>query len=245
MLVSRAKVTNCPTLNHLVCRIIQWILFSLMSGDLLLLLLVVITIMWVLLMITPSMFGYICCATNLMFSVFPWLPKFCWRTIWSQDSCSTNRSGGEYQALHPFFRRIGIYHHVSCPHTHQQNGSAEREHRHIVEMGLNLLAHSSMPLKFLGWSFYHNSFFINCLPSKVIADQTPFERLFGTQPNYTFLRTFGCAVWPNLRPYNTKKLQYWSKQCVFLGYSTMHKGFKCLDPKEGWVYISWDVVFDE
>ena len=25
----------------------------------------------------------------------------------------------------------------------------------------------------------------------------------------------------------------------------MHKGFKCLDPKEGRVYISWDVVFDE
>jgi hypothetical protein len=25
----------------------------------------------------------------------------------------------------------------------------------------------------------------------------------------------------------------------------MHKGFKCLDPKEGWVYISRDVVFDE
>ena len=25
----------------------------------------------------------------------------------------------------------------------------------------------------------------------------------------------------------------------------MHKGFKCLDPKEGRVYISRDVVFDE
>lgn len=32
---------------------------------------------------------------------------------------------------------------------------------------------------------------------------------------------------------------------MFLGYSNSHKGFKCLDPSEGRVYISRDVVFDE
>jgi hypothetical protein len=32
---------------------------------------------------------------------------------------------------------------------------------------------------------------------------------------------------------------------VFLRYSNLHKGFKCLDPKEGRVYISRDVIFDE
>jgi len=32
---------------------------------------------------------------------------------------------------------------------------------------------------------------------------------------------------------------------VFLGYSDSHKGFKCLDPSEGRVYISRDIVFDE
>jgi len=40
--------------------------------------------------------------------------------------------GGEYQSLNSFFTRIGISHHVSCPHAHQQNGSAEHKHRHIV-----------------------------------------------------------------------------------------------------------------
>jgi histone deacetylase 1/2 len=56
--------------------------------------------------------------------------------------------GGEYQKLHSFFDKIGISHQVSCPHTHQQNGAVERKHRHIVEVGLSLLAHTSMPLKF-------------------------------------------------------------------------------------------------
>jgi transposase InsO family protein len=153
--------------------------------------------------------------------------------------------GGEYQALNSFFKRIGIVHRVSCPHAHQQNGSAERKHRHIVEMGLTLLAHASMPLKFWDEAFLMAAFLINRLPSKVIDHQTPYERLYGSKPDYTFLRTFGCAVWPNLRPYNAHKLQFRSKRCVFLGYSNMHKGFKCLDPSEGRVYISRDVTFDE
>jgi histone deacetylase 1/2 len=56
--------------------------------------------------------------------------------------------GGEYQTLNSFFQKHSIIHKVSCPHGHQQNGAAERKHRHIVEVGLTLLAHSSMPLKF-------------------------------------------------------------------------------------------------
>jgi histone deacetylase 1/2 len=59
-----------------------------------------------------------------------------------------NRLGGEYEKLNSFFKQVGIMHRVSCPHAHQQNGSAERKHRHIVEVGLALLATTSMPLKF-------------------------------------------------------------------------------------------------
>jgi hypothetical protein len=32
---------------------------------------------------------------------------------------------------------------------------------------------------------------------------------------------------------------------VFLGYSNLHKGFKCLEPTTGRIYVSRDVVFDE
>jgi histone deacetylase 1/2 len=153
--------------------------------------------------------------------------------------------GGEYQSLHSFFKQVGIAHHISCPHKHQQNGSAERKHRHIVEVGLSILAHASMPLKYWDEAFLTAVFLINRLPSQVIDGATPLERLTGKQTDYSFLRTFGCACWPNLCPYNKHKLQFRSRRCVFLGYSNFHKGFKCLDPSEGRIYISRDVVFDE
>jgi hypothetical protein len=76
--------------------------------------------------------------------------------------------GGEYQKLNSFFSKIGITHFVSCPHAHQQNGAVERKHRHIVEVGLSLLAHASMPLKFWDEPFISASYLINRLPSKVI-----------------------------------------------------------------------------
>jgi histone deacetylase 1/2 len=153
--------------------------------------------------------------------------------------------GGEYKKLNNFFSQVGNIHHVSCPHAHQQNGVIERKHRHIVEVGLSLLAHASMPLKFWDEAFMAATFLINRLPSKVIDNQTPFEHLLQQKPDYLSLRTFGCACWPNLRPYNRHKLELRSKRCAFLSYSNLHKGYKCLDIQSGRVYISRDVIFDE
>jgi histone deacetylase 1/2 len=153
--------------------------------------------------------------------------------------------GGEYEKLNSFFQNIGIAHRVSCPYAHQQNGLVERKHRHIVEVGLALLANASMPLKFWDEAFLTATYLINILPSKAINFHTPTELIIKETPDYTSLRIFGCACRPNLRPYNTRKLSFRSTRCVFLGYSALHKGFKCLEPNTGRVYISRDVVFDE
>ena len=93
--------------------------------------------------------------------------------------------GGEYEKLNSFFKRIGITHRVSCPHAHQQNGSAERKHRHIVQMGLALLANASMPLKYWDQAFVTTAHIINLLPRKVINFETTMERLF--QENLTMI----------------------------------------------------------
>jgi hypothetical protein len=55
-------------------------------------------------------------------------------------------AGGEYQSLNSFFKRISIAHHVSCPHAHQQNGSAKRKQAFLMAMFLinNLPSKSSI-----------------------------------------------------------------------------------------------------
>jgi hypothetical protein len=112
-------------------------------------------------------------------------------------------------------------------------------------MGLTLLAHASMPLKYWDEAFLAAVYLINYTPTKLLSYDTPLHHLLGATTDYSSFRVFGCACWPNLRPYNSHKLELRSTRCVFLGYSNMHKGFKCLDISKGHVYISRDVIFDE
>jgi hypothetical protein len=84
--------------------------------------------------------------------------------------------GGEYQKIHnTFFHSLGISYCVSCPHTHQQNGSNELKHRHIVEIGLALLAHAHVPIKFWDGAFLTTTYLINRLPTHVIDNKCPLE----------------------------------------------------------------------
>lgn len=69
--------------------------------------------------------------------------------------------------------------------------------------------------------------------------------MFLQEPDYKFLKVFGCACYPHLRPYNNNKLQFHSLQCIFLGCSSHHKGYKCLHIPTGHIYISRNVLFDE
>lgn len=100
-----------------------------------------------------------------------------------------------------------------------------------------------MPLKFWDEAFLTTTYLINLLPSQVLNFRTPTEVLFKEQPNYNDLCVFGYACWPNLRPYNAQKLSFRSIRCIFLGYSSQHKSFNCLEVSFGRVYISRDVVF--
>ena len=168
------------------------------------------------------------------------------RLLDTKIKCVESDWGGEFQKIHnTFFRSLGIAHRVSCPHTYQQNGSTKRKHRHIVETDLALLAHADVPIKFWDDAFLTATYFINRLSTHVIDNKCPLELLFHTPPNYSLLKVFGCACWPHLRPYNKQKLSFRSKECVFLGFSSLHKGYKCLDTDSGRVYISTDIIFDE
>ena len=154
-------------------------------------------------------------------------------------------NGGEFLAFKSYLQSQGICHQVSCPHTPEQNGRAERKIRDLVEIGLALSAQASLPLKYWMQPFQMAAYLINLLPSKVLSYQSPIQLLFHKALNYTHLRIFGCLCFPSLRPYMTNKLSYRSTPCVFLGYALSHKGHLCHDTKTDRFYISWHVIFHE
>ena len=106
--------------------------------------------------------------------------------------------GGEFRPLNTISSQQRISCRISCPHTHQQQGSVERKHRHLVETGLSLLASASMPLKFWDEAFLTTYFLINRLLPQSLKHKSPFEILFHTTPDYNFLKVFGYACWPHL-----------------------------------------------
>ncbi|KAL3642739.1 hypothetical protein CASFOL_013554 [Castilleja foliolosa] len=152
--------------------------------------------------------------------------------------------GGEFIALSKLLKDNGIVHRMSCPYTPEQNGLAERKHRHIVEVGLSILAHSSVPMVHWDSAFLSAVHIINRTPSKILEYKCPIEILTNCKPDLDSLRVFGCLCYPLLRPYNKNKLQYRSVGGTFLGYSPNHKGYKVLIPG-GKLIITRHILFDE
>jgi len=156
-------------------------------------------------------------------------------------------NGGEYTSnqFKHLFTQNGILHRLTCPNTSQQNGIAERKHRHVIEIGLTLLAQSVLSPKFWVDAFLTAIFLINRLPSPVLQHESPFSKLMQRSPDYTVLRTFGCLCYPLLRPHATHKLSFRSKPCIFIGNGGNHKEYLFLDPTTNKVFLSRHVIFDE
>ena len=98
-----------------------------------------------------------------------------------------------------FLSEHGITQCSSCPYTPEQNGCTERKHRHIVETGLSLLHHSFVPYIYWPSAFETAFYVINCLPTPLLENKSPFTKLFNQSSDYTALRIFGCLCYPWLR----------------------------------------------
>ena len=70
-------------------------------------------------------------------------------------------NGGEYIALRKTLASHGISHFTTPLHTPEHNGVSECHHRHIVEIGLSLLTHASLPLTFWSYVFTTAVYLIN------------------------------------------------------------------------------------
>jgi hypothetical protein len=139
----------------------------------------------------------------------------------------------------------GISLRLSCPYTSPQNGKAERMLRTTNNTIRTMLLHAFMPPSYWAEALATATFLLNRRPSSSIQNQIPYQLLHKRLLDYSSLRIFGCLCYPNLTATSPHKLAPRSAPCVFLGYPSSHKGYRCLDMSTRRIIISRHVIFDE
>lgn len=84
-----------------------------------------------------------------------------------------------------------------------------------METGLSLFAQSHLPKTFWVEAFNTAIYLINRLPTTVLDNRSPFQVLLNQTPDYSILRTCGCACYPLLRPYDNPQSTF-SFQKVYI-----------------------------
>ncbi|KAG5555799.1 hypothetical protein RHGRI_006442 [Rhododendron griersonianum] len=143
------------------------------------------------------------------------------------------------------FHDNGILQELTCVDTPQQNGVAERKHRHILNVARCLRFHAHLPIKFWGECILTAIYLINRTPSRTLKNLSPYERLFRRTPNYNFLRVFGCLCYAQTSRVGRDKFQPRGVPCVFLGYPPRHSGYRLFNLDTNTFFISRDVTFFE
>jgi hypothetical protein len=87
-------------------------------------------------------------------------------------------------------------------------------------------------------------YLLNRLPSTKTPNNTPFQLLHNKPPTCTDLKVFGCLCYPNISATTPYKLSPRSVPCVFLGYPSSHKAYRCFNMVTQKLIISRHVIFD-
>ena len=143
-----------------------------------------------------------------------------------------------------FFQSLGIVHQRTCVYTPQQNGVAERKHRHLLEVARALRFQGCIPLKFWGDCILAATYIINRPPSSVLHGISPYEKLHNIPPSLVHMRTLGCLCYAT-DPNPHDKFSPRAIPAVFMGYSSFQKGYRLYDLQSHSFFVSRDVHFRE
>jgi len=94
----------------------------------------------------------------------------------------------------------------SCVETPQQNGVVERKHQRILNVTRTLLFQANFPSILWEFDINHVVFLINVIPTPLLNNITPQEKLFGKPYDISFLKAFGCLYYASTITAHRKKI---------------------------------------
>jgi hypothetical protein len=116
-------------------------------------------------------------------------------------------NGGEYcsKAFKDYLKEHGILHQTTVPYNPEQNGTAERMNRTLLEAARSMMYHAGMPKEFWAEAVNTAAYTRNRRPTNSLNNATPFECLFNRKPDVSNLKVFGCVAYVHIPNHQRKK----------------------------------------
>ena len=139
----------------------------------------------------------------------------------------------------------GIIHQTTCPNTPSQNGVVERKNRHLLEVARSMMFQMDVPKYLWSEAVLTSAYLINRMPSRILGMKSPSELLLGQREFKVPPKVFGCVCFVKDHRPSVRKLDPQAVKCVFVGYLSTQRGYKCWDPTGKRLFVSMDVTFRE
>ncbi|RDX88400.1 hypothetical protein CR513_30014, partial [Mucuna pruriens] len=152
------------------------------------------------------------------------------------DDCTHSDNGIEFVNLEfsKFLKDNGVIHELT-------------KTRHLLEVARALLFQMSVPNVYWGEVVLTVTYLINRLPTRVLNGIKHMLSFFPSSPLMLSLpsRVFGCVAFVHSDNPHHGKLDPRAVKCVFIGYPSNKKGFKCYHPPSRRFFVSMGVTFHE
>jgi hypothetical protein len=158
--------------------------------------------------------------------------------------CIRSDNGIEFQ-MTEFFNSKGVIHQLSYVETPQQNSVVERKHQHMLNVACSLWFQAHLPLPFWGECVLSAVHIINQIPTPILSNISPFEKLFHNPHSLSHFRVFGYLCFVSTSSHHRTKFASRAKPCIFIGYPFGIKGYKVFDLHSKSILVSRDVIFHE
>lgn len=162
-----------------------------------------------------------------------------------QELLSDN--GGEFdnEQVRSTLRKFGIKQRLTMPYTPEQNGSAERDNRTIVEMARALMhAHDEIPKGLWAEVVQASVYILNRTGPTPNDGKSPYELWYNKKPKINHLRIIGCVCYVHVPKQKRSKLDKKAQKGILIGYDG-DDGYRVYDTRNFKLLRSRDVTFEE
>ena len=137
-------------------------------------------------------------------------------------------NSGEYTSkeFSNYLKKNGIQQQLSVLRTPQQNGIAERMNRTIQETAQSMIHNAGQVKKFWAEAVCTAVMIRNRSPTVSVDNMTPYVCFYGSKPDVSHFKVFGCKAYMHVPKENRKKWDSKTKKCIFVGYSITRKGYR-------------------